>query len=160
MTPRSCIILIFTCINFSALAQQQSLYWHNLKSVQLLNLEDGKKALTIIQRFSDDRKSNFNDKSDVFSVATSTPIDLELLISTLNDQGYFIADITNDSFHHPEVLSAGLNFQAALLYCYSAQKFIESGLVKIALTYSEYNFLTAGQQLVMDDCPYFFHIED
>lgn len=148
-----CILLIFVSVlSFG----QNELYWYHFKSVASINAEQGKNALTIVRIISTSDQSSFNDKNDVFSVAAFTPIDLPLLISTLNDQGYFIADITTDRFHHPSCLKAGFYFQLALFYCHSPQLFIESEILKIALTYDEYDALSTAQKTIMNNCPFLF----
>ena len=148
-----CILLIFASL--LSLGQNE-LFWYHFKSVATINAEQGKNALVIFRINSTSVQSSFNDKNDIFSISAFTPIDLPLLITTLNDHGYFIADLTTDRFHHPYCLIAGYYFQLALLYCHSPQVFIESEIPKIVLTNDEYDALSSAQKTIMNNSPFLF----
>lgn len=126
-------VLVISLFSFSANAQHVSLYWYNLQSLQPLSQEEGKIVVVLISELTEDSLLTFNVKSSMFLLAAKSPIVGDLLASSLNSAGYFIADVTGGIVHQEGAVKSGFNFQAALFYFGNQDVFIVNGFETIGL---------------------------
>ncbi len=152
---RKCVFLLFFALPIMGLSQGAPLHWYTLKSIVNINEARGKEALAVIRNYTTDSISDFTDKSNMFKLATTTAVDLDALTDLLNEEGFYIADITHpngppNAFHRSTPA-----FQHALLFCKDHSAFDQLGISILVLKNAELNLLTVQERQAILNSPIF-----
>ncbi|MFN0031222.1 MAG: hypothetical protein ACKVOR_03585 [Flavobacteriales bacterium] len=104
---KAILLIVTMCMAVISHSQQSTLHWYRLRSIVPMTEAQGKEALAIIRNHTTDSISSFTDKSNTFKLATTTAVDMDALTDLLNDEGYYIADVTHGG------ISTGLNIRSS-----------------------------------------------
>ncbi len=138
------LFCIFSCVAFS---QSQPMHWYMLKSVVAIDAAEGKTILSEIRSIGDYSQSTFNDKSDIFALASTDVVDVPALIQHLNALGYFVADLTNGEVHQNQNERTTIQFQQVLFLLAQPENISKLGNPFILkLSGSAFDYLTPSQQ--------------
>jgi hypothetical protein len=143
-----------------ALSQNAALHWYSLKSIVNINEAQGKEALAVIRNFTSASISDFTDKSNIFKLATTTAVDLDALTYLLNEEGFYIADITHPNGPPYTYHRSTPAFQQALLFCKDHTAFEQLNVTTLALKNAELNLLNAEERQMILSSPIFTIKED
>jgi hypothetical protein len=147
MKLRSLFLFLFYFISAVAFSQSQPLHWYMLKSAVAINAVEGKTILTEIRSVGDYSQSTFNDKSDIFSLASSVEVNMSELIQHLNTLGYFVADLTNGDIYENQNERTTIHFQQVLFLLADPENISKANYpIVLELTTNAFENLTASQQ--------------
>jgi hypothetical protein len=147
MKLRSLFLFLFYFISAVTFSQSQPLHWYMLKSAVSIDAAEGKTILTEIRSVGNYSQSTFNDKSDIFSLASSVEVNISELIQHLNTFGYFVADLTNGEIYQNQNERTTIHFQQVLfLLAHSENISKPDQPIVLELTTNAFENLTASQQ--------------
>ncbi len=146
MNSLKIVVLLFVLyLSFSGISQHTQLHWYTLKSVVNLTAAEGKEALGIIRNNTTDYISSFTDKSNMFKLATTTAVEMNVLMHMLNTEGFYIANVTTIEIHTVYERSSEA-FQLALLFCRNKIKFDTENIGFVKLKRSELELLKEDEK--------------